>query len=172
MTWGAPGAIADFMAAGGPVLWAILGATILLWTLILERFWYLRGAYPRYAETLVARWHARADTMSWRARQVRAALVSEVALELSRYLGVIRALIMILPLLGLLGTVTGMIRVFDGLALFGSGNPRVLADGVSAATIPTMAGLVAALSGLWFSSRLDHHAARERRRLQDRLRHH
>ena len=170
--WGPLTAIADFMAAGGPVLWAILGATVLLWALILERFWYLRGIYPRRAEALVAQWQQRADTLSWQARRVREKLISEATLDLSRYLGVIRALIVILPLLGLLGTVTGMIRVFDGLAVFGSGNPRVLADGVSAATIPTMAGLVAALSGLWFSARLDHHAARERRRLEDRLQHH
>ena len=170
--WGPLTAIADFMAAGGAVLWAILGATALLWSLILERFWYLRGTHPQRVAQLVSQWQARSDTVSWQARRLREALVSEAALDLSRYLGVIRALIVILPLLGLLGTVTGMIQVFDGLAVFGSGNPRVLADGVSAATIPTMAGLVAALSGLWFSARLDHHAARERRRLQDRLQHH
>ena len=161
--------LGDFMAAGGPVLWAILLAAIVLWSLILERFWYLRGLYPQRAEAVVGQWRARAETASWQARRVREALVAEASLDLSRHLGLIRSLIAVLPLLGLLGTVTGMIQVFDGLAIFGSGNPRVLADGVSAATIPTMAGLVVALSGLWPSARLDYHAARERRRLADRL---
>ena len=56
------------------------------------------------------------------------------------------------PLLGLLGTVTGMIAVFDVMALTGTGNARLMASGISMATIPTMAGMVTALSGLYFGN--------------------
>ena len=61
----------------------------------------------------------------------------------------------VLPLLGLLGTVTGMIAVFDVMAFAGTGNARLMAGGVSKATIPTMSGLVAALSGLYFAAWLE-----------------
>jgi biopolymer transport protein ExbB len=54
---------------------------------------------------------------------------------------------MLCPLLGLLGTVTGMVAVFDAMATLG-GNARSMAAGVSMATIPTMAGMIASLSGL------------------------
>ena len=57
-------------------------------------------------------------------------------------------------MLGLLGTVTGMIEVFDVMAISGSGNARGMAGGVSQATLPTMAGMVAALSGMIFSIQL------------------
>ena len=63
----------------------------------------------------------------------------------------VKTLVALCPLLGLLGTVTGMIEVFDVMAIAGSGNARAMAAGVSKATIPTMAGMVAAISGLYFS---------------------
>ena len=54
------------------------------------------------------------------------------------------------PMLGLLGTVYGMIEVFEVLAVLGTGNPRAMSTGVAKATIPTMAGMTIALSGLFF----------------------
>jgi choline dehydrogenase-like flavoprotein len=72
--------------------------------------------------------------------------------------------------LGLLGTVTGMIQVFDVLALEGNNHPRAMANGISMATIPTMAGMVVALFGLFFSSRLQQRAGAERQRAAEMLR--
>jgi biopolymer transport protein ExbB len=71
--------------------------------------------------------------------------------------------------LGLLGTVTGMIEVFEVMAISGSGNPRSMASGVSKATIPTMAGMVAALSGIAMSTYLLRKAGRERELITDHL---
>jgi biopolymer transport protein ExbB len=59
--------------------------------------------------------------------------------------------------------------VFDVLAFAGSGNPRAMAQGVSRATIPTMAGMVAALSGLVVVVQLESRAAREAERVADAL---
>ena len=73
------------------------------------------------------------------------------------------------PLLGLLGTVTGMISVFQVLAVSGSGNVRAMAAGVSQATVPTMAGMVGALSGVLFVTILSRRAAREVEFLEDSL---
>ena len=62
-----------------------------------------------------------------------------------------------------------MIEVFDVMAAAGSGNPRAMASGVSRATIPTMAGMVAALSGLYFSARLSRRAEKVTLHFEDRL---
>ena len=64
---------------------------------------------------------------------------------------------------------TGMIEVFDVMAITGSGNPRAMASGVAKATIPTMAGMVAALSGFYFSVRIDRFAREETVRIADQL---
>ena len=73
------------------------------------------------------------------------------------------------PLLGLMGTVTGMIEVFDVMALSGSGNARSMASGVSKATIPTMAGMVGALSGVFLVTVLNQKVNREVEDLEDNL---
>ena len=91
---------------------------------------------------------------------------------LKRNVGLIKALIAICPLLGLLGTVTGMVSVFDVMTFSGTGNARAMAAGVSKATVPTMAGMVAALSGVYFGTWLEHKAATESDRLGDLLQHH
>ena len=81
----------------------------------------------------------------------------------------VQSLVRICPLLGLLGTVLGMIEIFDVMALEGSGNARAMASGVSRATIPTMAGMVAALSGLFANTYLQRVASREQMFLEDQL---
>jgi biopolymer transport protein ExbB len=83
----------------------------------------------------------------------------------------IKTLIALCPMLGLLGTVTGMIEVFDVMAISGSGNTRAMASGVSKATIPTMAGMVAALSGMILSLQIERFAEHETERVADHLTH-
>jgi biopolymer transport protein ExbB len=153
--------IREFLESGGYVLWVILFVTILLWSLIIERYWYLRIEHPKILKALGQQWQSRLDTRSWYARSVREALISETSLKLNQSLRLINTLIMLCPLLGLIGTVTGMIQVFDVIAVLGTGNARAVASGISMATIPTMAGLVTALSGYYFSARLKHHVSIE-----------
>ncbi len=151
------GGLAQFFESGGTVLWVILFVSILLWTLIIERYWYIKLVYPRSLGVDLADWQKREDKASWYARSVRTAILSRISLDLVRSLPTIRVLIVLCPLLGLLGTVTGMIHVFDVVALEGATNAKAVADGVSLATIPTLAGLVTALSGYYFSIRLKQH---------------
>jgi biopolymer transport protein ExbB len=96
-------------------------------------------------------------------------MISELSEKLNHSLAYIKTLVAICPLLGLLGTVTGMINVFDVMALAGNGNPRAMASGVSMATIPTMAGMVAALSGLYFIHQLQRFARIEAQKAADHL---
>lgn len=163
--------IRDFFEAGGNVLWAILVVTIVMWTLILERIWFFLRDMPRRLAALERQWMERDERTSWYARRIRDGMVSVIANEANRNMLLIKALMAVLPLLGLLGTVTGMIRVFDVMAVLGTANARAMAGGISQATIPTMAGLVAALSGLYFVTMLDRRARNGVERAEDRLSH-
>jgi biopolymer transport protein ExbB len=168
----AAGSIREFMELGGDVLWAIMFALFLMWTLILERVWYIYRVFPARKQVVVAKWETRSDTSSWCARKIRDGLISEAAIALKKNIGLIKALIAICPLLGLMGTVTGMITVFDVMTYSGGGNARAMAGGVSMATVPTMAGMVAALSGVYFGTWLEHKAQTEAEKLEDLLQHH
>ena len=84
-------------------------------------------------------------------------------------MSIIKTLIALCPLLGLLGTVTGMIEVFEIMAAVGTGNARAMASGISKATIPTMAGMVGALSGIYFNARLERMIKRKKHDIQEAL---
>jgi biopolymer transport protein ExbB len=161
--------VRDFIETGGNVLLGIALVTALMWCLIVERFWYFRISYRQERREIGDRWQRRRERSSWYASQVRRQLISDVHLRLTRGLGMIKTLVAVCPMFGLLGTVTGMIEVFDVMALAGSGNARGMAAGVSKATLPTMAGMVAAISGMLFSLPLDRFAREETERVADSL---
>ncbi len=144
--------VSDFLDAGGDVLWVIFFTSILLWTLILERFHFFKKIYPQVKLQVLQNWKERGEHHSWDAHRIREAQLSIIKMSLTKNISQIKVLVALCPLLGLLGTVTGMISVFDVMALTGTGNARLMASGISMATIPTMAGMVAALSGLYFGS--------------------
>jgi len=158
-----------FLETGGDVLFIIMIATFFLWALIVERYWYFWTAHRGVVKRAIREWTDRSDHKSWYAHKVREQLVSEVRQATENNIGNIKALVMVTPLLGLLGTVTGMVEVFDVMAATGSGNARAMASGVSKATIPTMAGMVASISGLYFSTALDRRSRRAVDRLADEL---
>jgi biopolymer transport protein ExbB len=161
--------IRDFLEAGGPVLLVILATAFLMWTLIIERYWFLRLSYPRLVRKTVEEWNSREDTASWYAHRIREQLISRISMQLNKSLIMLQTLVALCPLLGLLGTVFGMVHVFDVMAITGTSNPRLMASGISLATIPTMAGMVTALSGLYFTARLKHHATYMTQLAADRL---
>lgn len=151
----------DFLETGGPVMVLIVLVTMLMWILIFERVFYFRIGHRQLVSQVMNHWRQRAERSSWNARTIRDAMVSRVALAVEANLPLIKTLVALCPLLGLLGTVTGMVEVFEVMAFSGSGNPRSMAAGVSKATIPTMAGMVAALSGVLAATFLSRFATRE-----------
>lgn len=159
----------EFIDAGGWVLWWIFGAGLVLWTLILERYWYFLRVFPQLRTLTAAEWRARAERRSWSARRLRAMLIERAGTDMGLTLPLIQVMISMCPLLGLLGTVTGMIEVFDIMALKGTADARAMAAGVSRATIPTMAGMVVGLSGLFFINRFRSRVRVETERLGDEL---
>ncbi len=141
---------------GGLTLWAILFASFLLWILIIERYWFHWRELPGVRNRLLEEWRAERSTVPQRLtfRRIEA-LVGDLRAEARRNLLALNALTVILPLLGLLGTVSGMIKVFEVITVFGSGNTRGMASGISEALLTTMAGLFTALSGIYFVSDLE-----------------
>lgn len=162
-------ALRDFLGAGGNVLVIIMVTTFCMWALIVERLMYWSSAHSSVAKRAQRAWIARNDHKSWYAHAIRERLISETVQEASRFNNVIRALVAVTPLLGLLGTVTGMVEVFDVMAVTGSSNARLMAAGISKATIPTMAGLVASLSGLIFINAFDRNVQKASHRISDDL---
>ncbi|WP_028081431.1 MotA/TolQ/ExbB proton channel family protein [Solimonas soli] len=161
--------VSELIAAGGWVLPWIFVCALVMWTLIAERWWYFRRVYPLQRAELRAQWLRRRERESWSARQVRAMLISQARVALSAPLPLLRVTVPIAPLLGLLGTVTGMLEVFDGMMLRGSADARTMAYGVSHAMIATMAGLVVSVSGMFFLSRFQTRVQRETERFGDEL---
>lgn len=162
-------AIRDFMELGGPVLWWIALTIFLMWVLIVERLVYFRSSMRSQKRTIHDRWESRGERRSWHAHQIREMMISQFSMDTNRGISMIKTLVALCPLLGLLGTVTGMISVFQVMASSGSGNVRAMAAGVSQATIPTMAGMVGALSGVLLVTILTRRAAREVEFLEDSL---
>jgi biopolymer transport protein ExbB len=145
----AEGQYADLLDLGGPVMWPLLCVSVWLWTLVLERYWFMLYRFPRLLELL-----------AWPTEPTRPAIVveTEIQLAIQRYLNLIKTLSGILPMLGLLGTVTGIVETFDLIRIFGSAETRIVARGVSQALITTLAGLVLGLFGLWASHDLKQRA--------------
>ncbi|WP_348732616.1 MotA/TolQ/ExbB proton channel family protein [Rheinheimera texasensis] len=164
--------VRDFIATGGSVLYIVAFVLFAMWVLIIERFWFVTRDYPVLRDKIVSEWNARTDTTSWYAHKIRDAWVSEASAKLTQRMNVINTLIAVCPMVGLLGTVTGMIAVFEIMALQGTGNPRLMAAGISMATIPTMAGMVACLSGVFVASKLEGKIKSAIHELADSLPHH
>ena len=153
-------AVASLVDEGGPFVVGIFLCGFVMWTLVIERACYF---------ALVLAWQARAEHRSWCARQIRRAMISRVNTAMNANLVLLRVLVPLSPLLGLVGTVSGMLEVFDSMALKGSADARAMASGVSMAMICTLTGLMVSITGLYpvyyFSSRV----RRETELLGDRL---
>jgi biopolymer transport protein ExbB len=131
--------IEELMELGGLVMWALLAVSILLWTLVLERYWFLTHAFPALIKS------PKINSEAFKTDPVQ---LAEATLALNRHLNLIKTLSGILPMLGLLGTVTGIIGTFDLIRVFGTSETHIVAHGIAEALITTMAGLVMGLFGV------------------------
>jgi len=157
----------SIIQTGGWVMYSIFGIAFFLWLLIFERYWFLYREYPQQLIYVVSHWQAMTMSSQWRKQKVKQERISVLSVELQKHVQIIKTLIALCPLLGLLGTVLGMINLFDVLAHTGTGNARAMAEGVAQAIIPTMSGMVVALSGLYFSADIDKKTKAESFRLQE-----
>ena len=142
----------DFVLQAGVIVWLILLLSCLMWYLLLKGFSRIRRLSPGWlddANQLNVRL-TRYDL--WQKAQLQQAFLSRAALNLNRGLDWIDSLIRILPLLGLLGTVDGMISSFAELGQLDV--QKQLSSGISSALLTTLAGLVTSLSGLYLAYQL------------------
>ena len=159
----------DFMSAGGSVLWLITILAAFMWAIILERIWYFNSGHQIYMSSLKAEWDSIEDHSTWKAEQIKEKLISQAKTEVNRYLPLVNTCVALAPLFGLLGTVTGMIEVFQVMAFTGGGDARSMAGGVSKATLPTMAGMTTALSGVFATIYLNSVRNREEILIKDTI---
>lgn len=147
------------LTAGGWVLVLLAGLSCWMWTLILlksAQFWQLRRGELTPEKCLGALQGARLPP-GWQ-RQLLvtpAATLSELlergdalSTQIARHVKTIIVLAQVAPLLGLSGTVLGMITTFDAITFFGTGNPAALASGISDALLTTQGGLLVAIPGI------------------------
>ena len=151
-------AVAQLVAAGGSLVGWIFAAGITMWAMVFERWWFFRKRLPGLVQDSLGRWRARAEHQSWAAHQVRRAMISRLSAEMSANMPMLKVLVPLCPLLGLVGTVSGMLEVFDSMAILGSADARSMASGVSKAMNCTMTGLAVSISGMYpvyyFASRI------------------
>ena len=132
-----------------------------MWAIILERVWYFNSGHKEYmSELKKSEWESISDHSSWKAQQIKDKLISQAKEAVNKNLSLVNTCVALAPFFGLLGTVTGMIEVFQVMAFTGGGDARSMAGGVSKATLPTMAGMTTALSGVFATIYLN--AARNR----------
>ena len=141
--------VTDLVREGGMFVAWIFICGVILWTLVIERYWYFLRVLPVVSKEMQERWRNRTDHSSWCARQIRQAMISRLNAGMTSNLTLMRTLVPLSPLLGLIGTVSGMLEVFDSMALRGSADARTMASGVSHAMICTLTGLAVSITGLY-----------------------
>jgi len=180
----------EYLFQGGWVMVPLLVCSLAMWTLIVERLLFFVGLTGRdISVTESLRLLDRAGKGGTAGKGLRERLVTATLRErtgrpeldeavvyhaslrlrpqLYRYLAVIAVLASVAPLLGLLGTVMGMVQTFHVISLFGTGNVKALSGGISVALITTQGGLLVAIPGLFLSGYLFRRAARQEVRLEE-----
>jgi len=161
--------VVELVRGGGPYVVLIFLSGVLMWTLVFERVWYFTQVLPKQAKEMRAQWDARADKKSWCARMIRQAMISRLNAAMTAGFPVLQVLVPMAPLLGLIGTVSGMLEVFDSMAIRGSADARSMASGVSEAMICTMTGLAVSITGLYPVHYFRTRAQRETELIADKM---
>ena len=139
----------DFFDRGGPVIIVLFILAIVMTTLLIERLFFFIGELKDLSDISYKEVSSYKEVNTWVLNKIKLKNISVINVAANRNLLLIQGLIALCPLLGLLGTVTGMIEVFDIMAITGTGNARAMASGIAKATLPTMTGLFISIVGLF-----------------------
>ncbi|MFK5951875.1 MAG: MotA/TolQ/ExbB proton channel family protein [Desulfobacterium sp.] len=180
-----------YLSQGGLVMIPLILCSLTMWTLILDRMFYFYAIERRDIElhrvTAVLKeervpmnrnglkTHLLHHFLKHRTgdpfvdKRILDECAMSMAPKLTNFLSVIAILAAVSPLFGLLGTVTGMITTFDVITLFGTGNPRAMAGGISEALVTTQSGLMVSIPGLFMSVLLFRRSARAQAHLKEAI---
>jgi biopolymer transport protein ExbB len=179
----------DYLEQGGWIMIPMAVTCVVMWSLILERLFTFAGYTRRDISVAKAMRLLEGENVELWSKGLRVQLVGSFLKErsgnpeidqrilrqcserlrrdLTRYLAIIAVLAAVAPLMGLLGTVLGMIETFDVISLFGTGNARAMAGGISVALVTTQTGLLVAIPGLFLSGLLMRRSTRLEIRLDE-----
>ncbi len=181
--------IMDYISEGGVVMYPLLGISFLMWILIIEKTFFFQRLYykniSRYEAVKFIINNKIPDPNMYRGitsvlvrnflskrtgdKEIDGFIMDEVVIgivaSLDKHLKLIGVLAAIAPLLGLLGTVIGMIKTFDVISFFGTGNAKAMAGGISEALITTQTGLMIAIPGVYMSNFLSTRAEKLKKRV-------
>ena len=163
------GGIGDLFATGAS-MWLLVLLAVTLWALIAERYWYFYFIYPEAQEIALRRWKRYATAERHMASRARRQIVEAVFAETHRSVSFIRSLVSVILLLGLAGSVGGLMRALYAYPLGGALGQQLLAHGIDSAAVPVIAAGSMVLLALFFTRGLADRADVETRLLADRLR--
>lgn len=141
--------ILDFFDRGGPVIVVLFVLAIIMTTLLIERVIFYISEMNELTTEAYSDIKNTNTSNEWLINKIKLKNISIINLKANKNISLIQGIIALCPLLGLLGTVTGMIEVFDIMAITGTGNARAMASGIARATLPTMTGLFISIVGLF-----------------------
>jgi biopolymer transport protein ExbB len=179
----------EYLLQGGWIMIPLSLCSFVMWVLIFERLYTFRvlqtnditseiaikivnggdvELFSRGLKTqLVKSFLARRTGVARIDRDLLRQVVEQLRRSLDKFLSAIATLAAVAPILGLLGTVLGMIQTFDVISVFGTGNAKAMAGGISVALVTTQTGLLVAIPGLFLSGMLSRRARQLTTRLQE-----
>ena len=176
-----------YLKSGGQVMIPIAGVSLWMWLLIFKKLaelrWYRQNPLSLHecfdvlsggASHSLSGWQSNVvcgfkDQRSFKPetdKKLMKELIHQEHRKMEKHIPTILVLASVAPLLGLLGTVTGMISTFDVISRFGAGNAKALASGVSEALITTQSGLIVAIPGLFMGNYLNRSVQRLEARME------
>ena len=141
--------VGAFINQGGYVLIVLFIVALYMWFLISERVYFYKFEMKDLIDNSYKSFLKMKGHNDWINSKYKRMHIAEINLLKNKNINQIKGLVALCPLLGLLGTVTGMIEVFDIMAITGTGNARAMASGIARATLPTMTGLFISIVGLF-----------------------
>ena len=146
----------DLFTRGGPVLFLLFLLTFLIFIILVNKYSFLYFDRDLWLKEKFKNFVKENPPSSFTLKHVDNTFIAELKRISNENIKLLDGLIGMCPMIGLLGTVYGMIEVFEVLSFLGTGNPRAMSSGVAKATIPTMASMVITLFGLYFRQDLSY----------------
>lgn len=140
----------ELFVRGGPVLYLLFLLSGLIFYLLVDKYFFIFFKSKNFLISSVDDFSNEYSPSNTDYRFIQNTLISSVKREANKNIKILDGFIGMCPMIGLLGTVYGMIEVFEVLSFLGTGNPRAMSSGVAMATIPTMSGMVITVFGLYF----------------------